>query len=167
MHFELCQAIPRVLVGTNSPVKFTKRAQGLMEELREEYAWVEPKKTFLVTYENGGVIWWTFAGQLVNAAFAHALTNQAGKVAFDNLTVSFSGGVVVEELKVAIREIIIGVSNDLEIPLDDDFIEELKFGECLPQRLKDLELAERFDVSANARTISSFIVSKISFLEWN
>ena len=165
MHFELCQAIPRVLVRNDSPVKFTRRAQELMEELREEYAWVETKKTFLVTYDNGSVIWWTFAGQLVNAAFAHALADQAGKVAFDNLTVSFSGGVIGEALKVAIREKVVQALDGLAIPLDDDFVEELKFGECLPQRLRDLELTERYSVVDDVGTISSFPVSKIQLVD--
>lgn len=165
VHFELCQAIPRVLVRTDSPVKFTKRAQELMEELREEYAWVEPKKTFLIAYQSSGVIWWTFAGQLVNAALADSLGDQAGKVAFDNLTVSFSGGVVVEELKVAIRDKVIRVSNDLEVPLDDDFIEELKFGECLPQRLRDFELGKRYSVGADVEQISRFPISQIQLVD--
>ena len=105
------------------------------------------------------MIWWTFAGQLANAAFAHALANQAGKVAFDNLVVSFSGGVVLEELKDAIRERVLQALNDLKIPLDDDFIEELKFGECLPPRLKEMELTGRFSVADDVREISSFPVS--------
>lgn len=165
IHFELCQAIPRVLVGKDSPVRFTKRAKELMEELREEYAWVETKKTFLVADDSGSVLWWTFAGYLVNGAFAHALAIQAGKVTFDNLTVIFSGGVVIEELREAIREKVIQASNSLEISLDGDFIEELKFGECLPQRLRDLELAERYSVGADAGAIICFPISSIQLVD--
>ena len=53
LSFELCQAIPRVLAREDAPVALSRRAAALLGELREEYAWVEPGKTFLVVQDEG------------------------------------------------------------------------------------------------------------------
>jgi len=36
-----------------APVALSRRAAALLGELREEYAWVEPGKTFLVVQDEG------------------------------------------------------------------------------------------------------------------
>lgn len=98
-HFDLCQAITRVLASDGMPVRFSKRAMELMEELREEYDWVETGKIFLIKYSQDYVVWWTFAGRLINTALADALNNEALKVTSDNLAISFTGAVNSESLK--------------------------------------------------------------------
>ncbi|MEG7524699.1 MAG: DEAD/DEAH box helicase, partial [Chromatiales bacterium] len=103
-HFELCQAITRVLARDDVPVAFSRRAAEMMDELREEYDWVEPNKNFLITDDDDYIVWWTFAGKLVNAAIASALDGEAEKVVSDNLSVSFSGAVELDSLKRAIAE---------------------------------------------------------------
>ena len=49
LHFALCQAVARVLAREHAPVVFSKRALELMETLRDEYDWVEPGQTFLIS----------------------------------------------------------------------------------------------------------------------
>ena len=92
--------------------------------------------------------WWTFAGRLVNAAIADALAGEASKVIADNLAISFNGAIDLESLKGAIAERVLSEDADIQLPLDDDFIAELKFGECLPPALRDMEIRMRYDCSA-------------------
>ena len=155
LHFHLCQAVARVLAREDAPVAFSKRAVELMETLRDEYDWVEPGKTFLLSYDDQSVVWWTFAGKLVNAAIAEALSAEASKVVSDNLSVSFVGAADMASIKAAMSDVVLDHSAELVIPLDAEFIDELKFGECLPQSIRERELAARYDISEERQQIAS------------
>ncbi|MEW8051277.1 MAG: DEAD/DEAH box helicase [Candidatus Thiodiazotropha sp.] len=154
LHFHLCQAFARVLACNDTPVTFSKRAMELMETLRYEYDWVEAGKTFLISYEEDHVVWWTFAGKLINASIAEAMAGEVKKVVSDNLSISFTGAVDLESLKSAIKDNVLSDSSELVIPLDEEFIAELKFGECLPQSCRDEELAARYDFSDQRKVLS-------------
>lgn len=157
LHFDLCQAVPRALAREDCPVTLTQRAAQLMEELREEYDWVEPAKTFLIAYDTNNITWWTFAGKLVNAAIASALEQEAEKVTSDNLSVSFTGGGLTQSsLRQAIANIVIAHPEDVVLPLEEEFLQELKFGECLPNSAKEGELRERYSVSKQVSQIASY-----------
>jgi ATP-dependent Lhr-like helicase len=127
-----------------------------MEALWEEYDWVEPNKTFLIAYDDGSVVWWTFAGKLVNAAIATVLGGEAEKVASDNLSVSFSGAAPLASLRDAIKTKILADPTTPFVPLDEKFVDELKFGACLPPATKEKELAERYDISLVVRQLSEY-----------
>jgi ATP-dependent Lhr-like helicase len=161
LHFELCQAISRILSRDDTPVAFSKRAMELMETLRAEYDWVEPENTFLISYEDGYIVWWTFAGRLANASIAEILADEADKVISDNLAVSFTGVTNMESLRAAIHDAVLNESMELEVPLDAEFIDELKFAECLPQSLRERELATRYDISAECRQLASYPLRSI------
>jgi ATP-dependent Lhr-like helicase len=156
LHFRLCQAISCVLSREDTPVAFSKRAMDLMETLRAEYDWVESETSVLISYEDGYIVWWTFAGQLANASIADALADEAEKVVSDNLAVSFTGATDLESIKAAIQRVILDDPIGLEVPLDAEFIDELKFGECLPAQLREQELAARYDVSEEFHHLASF-----------
>lgn len=147
LHFALCQAVARVLARDDPPVAFSRRALGHMDGLREVFDWVEPGKTFLIAYAHDSLLWWTFAGRLMNAAIANALAGEASKVSADNLAISFRGTVDLESLKDAITEKVLSEHAELTLPLDEDFIAELKFSECLPPAMRELEIAARYDCS--------------------
>lgn len=147
LHFELCQAMTRLLVSTKNPVTFSQRAEGLLEELREDYDWVEPEKTFLINYEYDYAMWWTFSGKMINAAIANTLADEAKKLTTDNLSVSFMGVHDGDSLLRRIRGLL-KQPDQLTLPLDDKFVDELKFAECLSETAKNQELAERYDLSA-------------------
>lgn len=155
LSFELSQGVARVLAREGGPVSFSKRAIDLMEELREEYDWVEPEKTFLISYEYDHMVWWTFSGKMINSAAANALAKEADKVTSDNLSVSFSG---VADGKALKREILklLDKPEQLSIPLDDKFVDELKFNECLPASMKNLELAERYKIADKFKILAEF-----------
>lgn len=161
LHFDLCQAITRVLARDDAPITLSRRAVALMEELREEYGWVELAKTFLISHGDGYIVWWTFAGKLVNAAIATALENEAQKVVSDNLSVSFSGASELESLKDAIIAKVLSNPGSLFVPLDERFVDELKFSECLPQTVKEAELAKRYDISQEIECLSRHTLAPI------
>lgn len=165
LHFQLCQAVTRVLARGDSPVAFSRRAMEFMETLREEYDWVAANKTFLISYSDHSVVWWTFAGKLVNAAIAEALSGEASKVVSDNLAVSFAGAVDRASIKAAISNVVVDDSAKLVIPLDAEFISELKFGECLPQKFRERELTARYDVSTELNEIARYPVHSILIRE--
>ncbi|MEA3641936.1 MAG: DEAD/DEAH box helicase [Lamprobacter sp.] len=147
LQFALCQAVARVLARDDPPVAFSRRALEHMDGLREVFDWVEPGKTFLIAYAHDSLLWWTFSGRLMNAAIANALAGEASKVSADNLAISFSGTVDLESLKDAIAEKVLSEHAELKLPLDEDFIAELKFSECLPPAMRELEIAARYDCS--------------------
>ncbi|MGB5834514.1 MAG: ATP-dependent helicase, partial [Thiohalocapsa sp.] len=161
LHFQLCQAVARVLAREDAPVAFSKRAAEFMETLREEHDWVEAGKTFLISYDDQSVVWWTFAGRLVNAAIAEALSGEASKVVSDNLSVGFTGAAGMASIKAAISILALDDFVGLAIPLDAEFIDELKFGECLPQSIRERELAARYDVSAEYKQIAGYAMHSI------
>jgi ATP-dependent Lhr-like helicase len=147
LHFALCQAVARVLAREAPPVAFSRRALAHMAALRESFDWVESGKTFLIADAHDRLVWWTFAGRLVNAAMAHALAGEATRIIADNLAISFTGAVERASLATAIRDKVFDATADITLPLDAEFIAELKFGECLPAELRDREIHARYDCS--------------------
>jgi ATP-dependent Lhr-like helicase len=51
-------------------------------------------------------------------------------------------------LKRAIAKKVLSDDIALQVPLDDAFIVELKFGECLPAPLREMELTARYACAA-------------------
>ena len=146
-HFALCQAVARVLAREAPPVRFSRRALEHMAELREAFDWVEPGTTFLIADAHDHLVWWTFAGRLVNTALAHALAGEATRIVADNLAISFTGAVDLAAMAAAIREKVFHATSEITLPLDAAFIAELKFGECLPAELRDRVIRARYDCS--------------------
>lgn len=155
LHFELCQAMTRLLVSTKNPVTFSQRAEGLLEELREDYDWVEPGKTFLISYEYDYAVWWTFSGKMINAAIANTLAHEATKLTSDNLSVSFIGVHDEDSLRHRIQSLL-KQPGQLTLPLDDKFVDELKFAECLSEVAKEQELAERYDLTTEFAQVAKY-----------
>ena len=177
LHFDLCQAMTRVLHADHPPAALSRRAREHLEELRAELDWVEPGHSLLVEdweggagsgagngsgngsgfgtdgrsdrRPGGGVVWWTFAGRLLNAALGAALSGQASKVTSDDLRVRFEGGVEPQSLRDAIAALLGESDASPQVPLDEGFVEELKFGACLPPRLRERVLLARYDRGAD------------------
>ena len=146
MHFPMCQAIAKVLSNDAIPDGLSIRAQSLLAELREEFAWVESERTTLLYDDDGNAVWWTFAGKLFNASMAESLASEADKIATDNIGISFTRVYDIKALLKKIREVLAGSRDDVMIPIEEDFIQELKFAECLSQKNIDWELSERYRV---------------------
>ncbi|MFY1031580.1 DEAD/DEAH box helicase [Pseudomonas asiatica] len=149
LRYELCRAIADVLVSDLVPEGLSSRAQALLADLRDQYGWMESGKSTLILDADGNAIWWNFAGKLLNSAMKDLLANEADKLIADNECLSFRHVCSGEALVSAIREILAGDARDLAVLLDEAFVQELKFAECLSQKEIDRELGQRYSVDSD------------------
>lgn len=163
MHYEMCQGIASILRSEQIHEGLSKRAMELLGDLREEFDWLEDKKSTILVDTDGNVSWWTFAGKLFNAAMAELLAREADKVTTDNLCISFTSVIDVEVLVKKIREIMTGSTEGVPIPLEEDFIAELKFSECLSQVEIDREITARYDATHEFLKMKDFEFNVIHF----
>lgn len=165
MHYDMCRSMADVLLGCESLPELSTRAKELLDRLRDEFDWLESGKTTLLIDDKGNAIWWTFAGKLLNAAFKTGFDGEADKVSVDNLSVTFTHVYDINSLTQRIRGVIEGQVTDVALALDEDFIRELKFSECLSQLEIDLELAERYSVSEDMRRFLSLSLAVVRNLD--
>lgn len=155
MHYEMCQAIATVLEADEKYDGLSARGNEVLVELREEFDWVDQQKTAVVFDSEGNATWWTFSGRLLNAALSGALTNEADKVTSDNLGIFFSHVYKPDDLSNAIADLMGLPSNELALSLEEDFVQELKFSECLSQSDIDQELFERYSCTNDFSRLKS------------
>jgi ATP-dependent Lhr-like helicase len=146
LRYELCRAIADVLVSEVVPDGLSFRAQGLLADLRDQYGWIESGKTTLILQADGNATWWNFAGKLLNSALKDVLSDQADKIIADNESLEFRHVYSTETLINRIRMILAGNVEHLAVLLDENFVQELKFSECLSQKEIDRELSQRYSV---------------------
>jgi len=154
MHYEMCQSIAAVLTEGFSNEYLSTRSTELLEQIQEDYSWIELNKTTLLIDDEGNATWWTFAGKLFNAAIADGLARQADEVSTDDLAISFSGVYDKESLVEKIKSILAGKAEDITLALEEDFIQELKFSECLKQVEIDKELLARYKFDKEFEAVS-------------
>jgi len=128
--------------------------QGLLADLRDQYGWMESGKSTLILDADGNAIWWNFAGKLLNSAMKDLLADEADKLFADNECMTFRHVYSAEALVRAIREILAGDAHNLAVLLDEAFVQELKFAECLSQKEIDRELGERYSVDSDFKQFS-------------
>ncbi|MCQ4230121.1 ATP-dependent helicase, partial [Pseudomonas stutzeri] len=154
LRYELCRAIADVLISDLVPEGLSSRAQGLLADLRDQYGWMESGKSTLILDADGNAIWWNFAGKLLNSAMKDLLADEADKLFADNECMTFRHVYSAEALVRAIREILAGDAHNLAVLLDEAFVQELKFAECLSQKEIDRELGERYSVDSDFKQFS-------------
>lgn len=136
LSMELAQGIRTVLLSDNQPPEWSKRCLERMQALREEYRAAGAGSSGLVhDAEAGRTIWWSFAGRLLNEAFAIVLDSQAGiEAKSDDFSLRFA-----EEVDLArIRQVLRGLLDDRDfipqLPISQRWVDGLKFSDCLPPR---------------------------------
>jgi len=124
-----------IVDGTVSP-RWSSRAQERMSLLREDYAFLgQDNETVLIPQGSNEIRWFTFAGNTHNLALADAIRN-AG---FDDVKTSDFGIRICSTPSVRhLFEILDSLTaeqvwDDFNIP--EDYLEHLKFSECLPHKL--------------------------------
>lgn len=146
MSLELCQTILTELNTVQMPSFLSDRARIQLDTIREEYDWLETDETILLYDGSNQVTWWTFAGQLYNTAVANVLTDLGAKVQSSNLCIDWIGTVKPDAILNAINERILNKENPPMVPLDSEFIQELKFAECLKHSVVEVELQQRHNI---------------------
>jgi ATP-dependent Lhr-like helicase len=155
MHYEMCQAIAQVLLSRNRVDGLSSRSQALLEELQEEFGWLVDGKSTLLIDDEGNANFWTFSGKLLNAAFSEALADEADKIISDNLCITFTHVYDVENFVKKVRDLMNGESEAISLSLEEDFIQELKFAECLSQIEIDKEIFSRYSLKHDFDRFSS------------
>ncbi|MBN8431458.1 DEAD/DEAH box helicase [Microbulbifer salipaludis] len=165
MQYELCRALADVLMREDIPEGISSRGQSLLSEMRESYDWLELGKTTLIMDEDKNASWWNFSGKLLNSAIQQSLADQADKVIAGNMCVEFKHVYSMDELVRAITEILAGDGKSLSVAIDEDFVQELKFSECLSQLEVNRELACRFSIEKDFSRVSEMGLSVIKIVE--
>ena len=135
LSFDLCRAIRRVLVEGSLPVDISKRARTKLDELQQDFSWVDATGTAIVRDQAGASRWWTFAGLRANTALGQLTGPLRLPVSReDNLSIRLRDGVGIEELRRRVDDLPRDTIADL-FPVTTDATETLKFSSCLPEEL--------------------------------
>ena len=133
LSFRLCQAIKSVLAGETNHDCWSQRACEQITETRTGFWWVDPETTTIVSGGSNVSEWWTFGGNLVNAALAATLESESGQsVQVSNLAITIKDGIEPSELRQAVERTLATEADAFSPPVDEEAIDGLKFSECLP-----------------------------------
>lgn len=135
------------------PVSFSQRAKSYLDDLREDFDWALSGHTYLINYADEYLVWWSFAGKLVNSAVAGSLCAGGIEVKFDDLSISFPRSIRVDEARSLVHLHLNSEEIDQSLHLDEKFIQSLKFSECLPDFVSRTIIAQRFDISESLRIL--------------
>jgi ATP-dependent helicase Lhr and Lhr-like helicase len=162
MHFQMCQSIAKILRSEDQFKGLSKRAGELLNELREEFDWLEKEKATLLVDADNNAYWWTFAGKLFNSAMAELLQGEADNLVTDNLCISFTRVIDIKELANKIREIMGATDTCISVPLEEEFIQELKFSDCLSQAVINREITARYNVKVEIEQMINFKINVLN-----
>lgn len=165
--FQLVDAMRRVLLGSNPiGVQLSSRALNRLEWLRGEWEnRVDPHGTVLL-HEAGSTRWWTWAGGRSNAVLRAALDTVAPSVGnaeatFTNEYIALRTNATAAELRAAIREARLQFGSDFataQPEITKRAIQDLKFGDLLPEWLAIRTLAARLANPERASAVASALL---------
>jgi ATP-dependent Lhr-like helicase len=150
--FTLSRAIRDVLLGTDPPVRLTRRAAAALGEARDTAPdLVHPGGTVISRTPGGDVRWWTWAGLRANATLIATLSNVADPAqGVEEFFVRLRSEATPEIWKAALAD----VRGRLCLPaVDDKAVDGLKFSTALPRRLAEATLAQRLADLDGARIV--------------
>jgi len=156
---ELCQAMRRVLVGSDTAQAWSRRARERLNEIRAEYT-LSPEARIELAPDQLGYRLWTFAGGRANNLLGRVFESKLGeRITLDNLYIGFRGAAARSE--VAIRQALDELRAEGRPNRDDAlrFAETCakgrlsKFQPCLPLRLESEYIADALTDPEGARSI--------------
>lgn len=142
--YYFARAIHKLLTSNHVSRRWSTRAQDALAALRSEYDFLRPDADVAVTdREKQTMRWFNFAGATVNTALADAIS-AAG---FDSVTASDFWIRVAEttDARKKVRAARERRPNELRggFRIPDEYVENLKFNECLPTHLAQAMIRER------------------------
>ena len=143
LRFELCRAVRRVLAGGDLGVELSRRARSKLDELCEDFSWIDSAATAVVRDATGTSRWWTFAGLRANTTLGEligGLRRQTSRE--ENLSIRLADGTGAEELRKELGRASAAARRGI-FPVTDEALEALKFSACLPPELAHRTLRER------------------------
>jgi ATP-dependent Lhr-like helicase len=152
-----------LLAGEDASPRWSRRARGRLEELREEHAFVHREGPTLLSRPSSGAEWWTFAGTRANATLAGELTRVCGgHVEHDALAITVEGAEGLPAIRGVVSELASRDPASMTPDIEEGAIEGLKFSRCLPAGLALATLASRLRDSAGVRAVLSQPVRMVS-----
>jgi ATP-dependent helicase Lhr and Lhr-like helicase len=154
LDYPLCQSIKRVLSSRDGSERWSRRATDQIEEIRDEFAWLEPGSS-VILMDRKEVEWWTFGGTRANATLARALAEAThSRVEHDAFSLTFESGLSLDEIQSAVKEIRLKDIASLRPSIDEEAIKGLKFSACLPDHLSIEMLEQRLaDTDSTKKTL--------------
>ena len=154
LSYELSQAMRGVLLGSDPPVRLTRRAIAALEKERSaREGLVHPGGSLITRHEGGDLRWWTWAGFKANATLAATLSEIVDPMQrFDDHQIRLREDVT----PAAWREATSDAAARLCLPeVNEKALVGLKFSAALPKRLAMATLAARLaDLGGATRVLA-------------
>lgn len=132
LSFQLCQTLIDVLTDGEIGAHLSQRAQTCLAHAKADFAWLSAETTPLTGEPSGGMIWWTFAGQRLNAAIGHRLRQSGMHVTWDNYRLRFRDQSSGQHIRAQIDKVLQDDSVPFSISQDLQASLPIKFTECVP-----------------------------------
>jgi ATP-dependent Lhr-like helicase len=134
LSYEVCQSMAGILASEDEDLRWSKRAKEAMLLVRKQYHWAKPK-TVIVNHDvPEKTQMWTFAGKAVNRTIAIWLQHHLGFDAIaENLYLTVGGHVDLRALSALPTITEAALRECLEPSTYEDWIDKVKFSECLPE----------------------------------
>lgn len=153
LHYRLCQSIRGILAGDAPPCSISTRAAARLDQIREDYTWIERDRT-TVLRTAAGYTWWTFGGLCANAAIAAELGTRRLEVRnATNFSVSMDIGHDSRMVEEAIASVRAADPLRMVTPIEAKTIDSLKFSACLPPDMATRELQERLTDRSSLKAV--------------
>jgi ATP-dependent Lhr-like helicase len=151
--YELSRAMRDVLLGTDPPVRITKRANARLAQVRDDLASTVHPDATVITRAGDDVRWWTWAGFTANATITATLRDLADPTQrFADEYVRLHANLTYERW----RDGITGAADRICLPeVNPRAVGGLKFSTALPERLAVATLAARLANPTAARFLLS------------
>ncbi len=144
MSGRFARAVHALLTSEMISERWTSRARDAIGNARNEYEFLRLEADVVLTdRENGEVRWFTFAGGIINTAFADVIRAHGyNHVVASDFFIRVTGTTDGRGISEAVRATgIVAIRSTFEISVE--FLEKLKFNECLPAELAGEILKDR------------------------
>jgi ATP-dependent Lhr-like helicase len=151
--YQLMRAMRDVLLGTDPPVRLTRRAIDTLADARENLLdTIHPAGTVITRAPTGDIRWWTWAGYRANMTLRTSLSAVTdAKQQVSDEWLRLRSDLTIDMWRAALED----ATDHLCLPEPDEkALAGLKFGAALPQRLAERTLAVRLaDLEGAAATL--------------
>jgi hypothetical protein len=136
MSYRLSRAVHDVLTNPEVSSRWSNRARQTMESLRAEYAFLHSgKDVVFINSQSNETRWFAFAGGVINTALADAVRpGGVNEVSSSDYLVKITENTGARSLVDRVRQ---KMADEIvsSFIVSDEFMEKLKFSECLPKRM--------------------------------
>jgi hypothetical protein len=136
LSYQLSRAVHGVLTNSEVSPRWSTRARQTMDSLRAEYAFLHSEQDVVfINSQSNETRWFTFAGGVINTALADAVRACGmNEVSSSDYLVKVTENTGARSLVDQIRQ---KTTDEIvtSFIVSDEFMEKLKFTECLPKRM--------------------------------